>query len=159
MTSKSIHTGRLSGSIRVPASKSLTHRYFIQSALSGKPTVVRYPLLSEDTQITLNALRSIGYEFEDYGESVAFTGNKKDVEECSFWVENSGTSARLLSGVMSLQPFICKMDGSDRMRQRPMKTLIDALTMLGATVGHNDGYLPLEISGGNLQGGELLRAS
>jgi len=155
MTSKSIDTGRVSGSINVPASKSLTHRYFIQSALSCKPTIVRLPLQSEDTKITLNALRSMGYEFEDYGESVAFTGNKLPVDNCSFWVENSGTSARLLSGVMSLQPFVCKMDGSERMRQRPMRTLIDALTALGATVGHNDGYLPLEISGGQLRGGEL----
>ncbi|MGH1365527.1 MAG: 3-phosphoshikimate 1-carboxyvinyltransferase [Calditrichia bacterium] len=152
MTSQTIDCGKLDGRLSVPASKSLTHRYFIQAALSGNPVTIYKPLKSEDAHITLTALQKMGYDAADYDDHVVFSGKRIPVSSCSFWVENSGTSARLLSGVMALQSFPCEMDGSARMRERPMQTLIDALQKLGATVEHHNGYLPLKTSGGNLSG-------
>jgi 3-phosphoshikimate 1-carboxyvinyltransferase len=153
-----IPTGSLNGSIEAPPSKSITHRLFIMGALSGKECVIQNPLFCEDTEITLKGLRQLGFEFEISARSVHFGGRRNDVEKNSrieISVSNSGTSARFLTAVAALLPVECVIDGSPRMRNRPMMPLIKTLRQLGAEIEHHERYLPLRISGGNLSGGEV----
>jgi len=151
-----IPTGTLEGSVKAPPSKSITHRLLIMGALSGKECLVHNPLLCEDTQITIEGLRKLGFEIEIVEDSILFKGSRKDVEKpVEIFVGNSGTSARFLTAVAALLPVRCTITGSPRMQQRPMLPLIDALQNMGAKIVHRSGYIPLNITGGNLAGGRI----
>lgn len=154
-----ITKGIFHGTLAVPGSKSLTHRCLIMAAFaaaaSGKPTVVRHPLRSDDTDITLVALQAMGYEAERShspdGEAVRFSG-KSLIPDASpenpvkIYVHHSGTSARLLTAVAAVQPVAVMIDGSERMRQRPMQELIEPLEQLGAEIQSASGFLPITIT-------------
>jgi 3-phosphoshikimate 1-carboxyvinyltransferase len=151
-----IPTGVLKGDVQAPPSKSITHRLLIIGALSGKEFLIRKPLFCEDTQITMDGLKTLGFEFVTTKEAVRFSGNRRDVKKAvEIYVGNSGTSARFLTAVAALLPVRCIIIGSSRMRQRPMLTLLDALINLGAKIENRSGYLPLKIFGGGLTGGEI----
>lgn len=151
-----IPTGVLNGEVNAPPSKSITHRLLIMGALSGSKFLIRKPLFCEDTQITMDGLRALGFEFVTTKESVLFSGNRMDVKKVvEIYVGNSGTSARFLTTVAALLSARCVINGSSRMQQRPMAPLIDALRTLGAKIESRSGYLPLKISGGVLTGGVI----
>lgn len=158
-----IPTGLLQGRIQSPPSKSITHRLFIMGALSGKKCLIQKPLFCQDTEITLQGLKKLGFEFEVLPESVRFSGGRGAVDETNggkvstieIDVGNSGTSARFLTALAALSPVECRIDGTPRMRQRPMAPLIKVLEQLGAEIDHNAGYLPLSIRGGKLSGGKV----
>jgi len=153
---KSIPLGRIRGEFATPPSKSLTHRLLIMAALSGQPCIIKNPLYSEDTRLTLTGLWKFGYQFREQGNRIAFSGRQNPAEEpLQLWVGNSGTSARLLTALAALHSQECRIDGSERMRQRPMMPLIQALQALGAEISHQDGHLPLTVKGSKLQGGNL----
>lgn len=155
-TARSIPHGRIRGEFAAPPSKSLTHRLLIMAALSGQPCIVENPLHSEDTRITLAGLQKFGYQFREQGNRIEFSGRQNPAEDpVQLWVGNSGTSARLLTALAALHQRECRIDGSKRMRQRPMMPLIRALQALGAEISHRDGHLPLTVKGGKLQGGNL----
>lgn len=144
----------LEGKIDAPPSKSITHRLLIMGALSGKECKIQNPLFCEDTEITLKALKTLGYETELMQDSILFAGYRKNVDKpVEIFVGNSGTSARFLTALVALLPIECIIDGFPRMRQRPMAPLIKALQKLGALIEHRSGYLPLSIKGGKLTGG------
>lgn len=151
-----ITIGTLQGSITAPASKSITHRLFVMGALSGKDCLIRNPLFCDDTEITLLGLKKLGFEFEISSEGVHFLGNEEAIRGTSpieIDVGNSGTSARFLTALAALLPGKYRIDGTARMRQRPMTPLLQALQKLGAEIEHQNGHLPLTIRGGSLTGG------
>jgi 3-phosphoshikimate 1-carboxyvinyltransferase len=135
------------------------------ASASGEECIVRNPLQSDDLTITLNALQTMGYEARIANETgsgydVIFSGKRLAVqatpeEPARVYVHHSGTSARLLSAVAALQPFAVQIDGSPRMRERPMQELITPLTDLGANIQHTNGFLPLTMTKPITHGGRV----
>ncbi len=137
------------GEITVPPSKSITHRALILAALSHQPVRISNILQAEDTELTLEALRALGYEIKKEGTTVIFSGVQQPPAHTpvQLFVGNSGTTARLISAVAAVQSFPVVVDGNDRMRQRPMKPLFDALVQIGAQLEDHQGFLPVTIHG------------
>lgn len=143
--------------IRVPGSKSYTHRMFIAAALADGTSVVRNPLRSQDTLLTLAALEKMGASVADDGSHIAIggvNGRFKPVSEPIF-LANSGTSMRLLTGVAALGQGHYRLTGSPRMYHRPIGHLLDALNRLGIDARSVDGNgcPPVAVVGGQARGG------
>lgn len=146
-------------SINVPGSKSYTHRMLIAASLSDGVCIISNPLKSEDTIFTKNALQKMGIKIKDHEKGFIIHGTGGRLSPCSDRIdlENSGTSMRLLTSVAALGEGEYLLTGSDRMQQRPIKDLLDALNQIGVdalSVGNN-GCPPVKIQGGNIFGGKV----
>ena len=152
---------RLRGTLRVPGDKSISHRAAMLGALaSGRSTVRRF-LVSEDTQSTLSCLRALGIDsrLEDAGQGVATLAisgvglrglrEPDDVLDAG----NSGTTLRLISGLLAGQPFLSVLTGDASLRSRPVDRVIEPLRRMGAQLQarDNDRLPPLTIRGGRLR--------
>ena len=151
------HTVKPHCEIVVPGSKSLTHRILIASALSEGGCRIENALLSEDTVLTMNALRQMGIRIEEQTDNrLVVYGNagKLNPSREPIYLGNSGTSIRLLTAVAALGKSTYELVGDDRMAQRPIQALIDALAQIGvqARSVKNNGCPPVEINGMNLSG-------
>ncbi len=156
MEYREIKPGILEGRFKAPPSKSITHRLLIIAALSGQECRVQNPLLAEDTLLTLSALKQIGFVFTKEKDGILFSGKRETPgQPVRIEVANSGTTARLMTAVAASQPGEFIIDGSPRMRERPMKPLLDALLQLGVHIENNNGKLPLRIQGGKIKGGAV----
>jgi 3-phosphoshikimate 1-carboxyvinyltransferase len=152
-----ILTGTIKGILSAPSSKSITHRLLLINALSGKPAKILNPLLSDDTLITAKALENVGFDIKIKKKEIRLNQKKQKIpKNAEIFVNNSGTSARFLTSILSLFPLKIYLDGTERMRQRPMQPLLQSLTELGAKISHNNGCLPLEMEGGFLHSGETF---
>mgnify|MGYP001813685125 FL=1 len=143
--------------ITVPGSKSLTHRILIASALSEGLCRIENALLSEDTVLTMKALRQMGIPIEEKpGNRLMVYGGGGDLRASikPIYLGNSGTSIRLLTAVAALGKDTYTFLGNDRMAQRPIQALIDALQQIGvqARSTKNNGFPPVEVNGKNLFG-------
>jgi 3-phosphoshikimate 1-carboxyvinyltransferase len=145
--------GRLTGECEVPGDKSISHRAALLGALAEGPTEIQGYLEAEDCLRTLTAIQMMGVEVTKKGPGhyrIAGAGRgglvePADVVDCG----NSGTTVRLLVGVLSAQPFWTLLTGDESLRRRPMKRVAEPLTRMGATiVGRADGgRLPLAVRG------------
>jgi len=126
-------------------------------AIANGITTVRGFLRGEDNLSTMHAFRAMGVEIDDDGETVKITGRglyglkePGDVLDCG----NSGTTIRLITGLLSGQSFFSVVTGDQYLRKRPMKRVVEPLTLMGARIsGRKGGTLaPLAIDGGPLQG-------
>jgi len=154
--------GRLQGTIRVPGDKSISHRSIMLGSLAEGVTEVSGFLLGEDSLATLNAFRQMGVEIEgpksgENGGEVTIHGVGMDglIEpDAPLDLGNSGTSMRLLSGLLAGQKFNVTLTGDESLSGRPMGRVTDPLGDMGAEIrSDSDGTAPLEISGGrDLQG-------
>ncbi len=150
--------GPLSGRIRVPGSKSLTNRALLAAALASGESLLAGPLDSDDTRVMRDCLRQLGARIDDSsaeGWRVAGTGGALRVPDRALFVGNSGTTARFLTAAATHAPGPVVLDGTPRMRERPVGDLVDALTGLGArvTVLGRGGCPPVRVEGGGLAGG------
>jgi 3-phosphoshikimate 1-carboxyvinyltransferase len=149
---------RLAGAIRVSGDKSISHRSLLLGAMAHGTTEVRGFLRSEDCLATLRALRAMGTEIEESPEGcVRITGRGPDAlrePETILDAGNSGTSLRLLAGLLAGRPFFSVLTGDASLRRRPMRRVVDPLAAMGATLlGREAGqYPPLAIRGGELSG-------
>ena len=146
--------------VTVPGSKSYTHRILIASALSDGECRILNPLLSEDTRLTMQALRQMGIHVDDKSkDQIIVSGNSGILKPCAdrIFLGNSGTSMRLLAAVAALGQGKFTLTGTDRMTERPIQDLIDALVQLGVRIRskHRNGCPPVEIIGGKLSGGSV----
>lgn len=146
---------RARGRLRVPPSKSLTHRYFNLALLSGQPLVIERPLFAEDTRLFLAALGRAGFRVEEAEDEVRLTPGGTPDREIEIFCGNAGTMLRFLVATLAVVPGRFRLDGVPRLRERPVGPLVDALRQLGARVEYleKDGYVPLAIEGGSLRGG------
>jgi len=145
---------RVSGTIRAPPSKSVTHRAVVLAALSSGSSQIRRPLRSQDTNATLDGVEAFGAHVARDRVSVRVDGDSLRVPNGPVDARNSGTTLRLLAGVASLLPGATTLTGDSSLRKRPMGPLLDALRALGAgaiSLG-GDGRPPVEIRG-TLRGG------
>ncbi len=149
-------TGPVDATVRLPGSKSMTNRALILAALSQTPTVVRHPLVSRDTDLMVDALRSLGLSVAEQGPDLGVTpaapGGPARLD-----VGNAGTVMRFVPPLASLAKGDVTFDGDLRVRERPIGTLITALRTLGASIDDGGrGALPLVIHGtGALPGGTV----
>jgi len=145
--------------VSVPGSKSYTHRTLIAAALSNGLCVVRNPLRSQDTLLTLAALEKMGAAVADREHGIEIQGLNGLFKPCPdpIYLANSGTSMRLLTGVAALGQGRYRFTGAPRMYHRPIGHLLDALNLLGidARAIEGNGCPPVEIPGGQAVGGEV----
>lgn len=148
----------LSGNFRVPGDKSISHRSVMLGSLAEGVTEVNGFLEAQDALATLKAFQSMGVKIERLGEGrlrihgVGLYGLKKPKSD--LYVGNSGTSMRLLSGILAGQVFDSVLTGDSSLTKRPMRRVLDPLAQMGAKVGSTDrGTSPLQIYGdGQLSG-------
>ena len=147
--------GQLSGQIRVPGDKSISHRSIMLGSLSEGTMTVSGFLQGEDSLATLSAFRSMGVNIEGPDEAgkviiqgVGMHGLK--APEQALDLGNSGTSMRLLTGLLSSQGFDVSLTGDHSLSTRPMKRVTDPIIQMGATIETNDdGTAPLNIHSDN----------
>ncbi|MFZ5780757.1 MAG: 3-phosphoshikimate 1-carboxyvinyltransferase [Pseudomonadota bacterium] len=144
---------RLSGRVRVPGDKSISHRALMLGALALGETTVRDLLMGEDVLATAAAMRALGAEvthdraaalWRVRGFGIGSAAEPDDVLDLG----NAGTAARLLSGILASHPFTSVMTGDASLRRRPMQRVIDPLSRMGALfAARAGGRLPLAITG------------
>jgi 3-phosphoshikimate 1-carboxyvinyltransferase len=144
--------GPLSGSVRVPGDKSISHRAVMLGALAVGETTITGLLEGEDVLRTAAAMRALGATItreEDGTYTVAGRGIGALAEPADVLdMGNSGTAARLLAGILAGHPIFAVMTGDTSLRRRPMRRVIDPLSALGATFwAREGGRLPLAIRG------------
>jgi len=154
-------SGRLEGRFRVPGSKSVTNRALLASACADGESTLLNPLDSSDTRALAAALRQLGAKVLFEGESWRVRGplrpRGETAPELTIDVGDAGTPARFLAALLAVVPGRYLLDGSARMRERPMGSLLAALRALGAGVNcrEREGFLPAAIRGGTLRGGDV----
>lgn len=126
------------GTLRPPGSKSITNRAMILAALSDGPTTLTGMLDSQDTRVMVESLRRLGFEVQQDIAGCTCTVNglagKIPAKQADLWLENSGTSIRFLTSMCALGSGQYRLDGVERMRQRPIGDLVRALLPLGANI-------------------------
>jgi 3-phosphoshikimate 1-carboxyvinyltransferase len=139
----------LRGTVSLPPDKSISHRSALLSALGrGTSRIFNYPN-SADPQSTLDCLRSLGVTAERNSEGVmevtgrGLRGLSPPTEPVN--CGNSGTTMRLLSGILAGQRFGSVLTGDDSLRQRPMERIADPLSVMGARVSLRDGHAPIRV--------------
>jgi 3-phosphoshikimate 1-carboxyvinyltransferase len=149
---------RVQGTLRVPGDKSISHRALLLGALAHGTTEVRGFLRSQDCLATWGALTSLGVRIEEGAEGLLSVHGRGPEALCEpeavLDTGNSGTTFRLLAGLLAGRPFLSLLTGDASLRGRPMRRVVEPLAAMGATVlGRADGqYPPLAIRGGGLQG-------
>jgi len=148
----------LSGRVKVPGDKSISHRALLLGAIAEGTTRIRNFLPAADCLATLVCVRALGIEVERLSETELIVQGQglhglmepKHILDCT----GSGTTMRLLAGILAGQPFYSVLTGNEQLRRRPMDRIVEPLRRMGATVlGRDDGRLPpLTILGGNLHG-------
>jgi 3-phosphoshikimate 1-carboxyvinyltransferase len=147
----------ITGEITVPGDKSIAHRAVIFGSIAAGRSRIFNLSGGDDNSRTVRAFRQMGVEIFRDGEALCIDGQGWDGLrapgeriDCG----NSGTTMRLLSGVLAGRPFSSELDGDSSLRQRPMQRIIDPLNSMGARVCSKagNGLAPLEIRGGNLAG-------
>lgn len=144
------------GTVRLPGSKSISNRVLLLAGLSAGTTVVHDLLASDDTQVMLDALRTLGCGVEADGPRWRITGlgGQLLVKQADLFLGNAGTAMRPLTATLALlaatQQGRFDLCGVPRMHERPIGDLVDALRQLGCVVDYlgNEGYPPLRLSPG-----------
>ncbi len=151
-------SGRLTGSVRPPSDKSISHRAALFGAMCDEPVTVRGYLRSADTESTLAAVLALGAGVDAHGDELVIRGvglhTPAEVTGGVLDVGNSGTLLRLLPGWLAGQPDASwTLDGDESIRRRPVDRVAEPLQAMGATVSARDGRLPpLTITGAALTG-------
>lgn len=142
---------KIKGVIEVPADKSITHRAVILSSIATGKSVVKNYLPSDDCLRTIEAFKQMGVEIKQEGESLVINGNGLFLEKTAkeVYAGNSGTTARLLLGILSGQNFESKLTGDESLSKRPMARVIRPLSQMGAKIQAENNTLPVTITGGN----------
>jgi len=142
---------RLHGTVSLPADKSIGHRTALLSALAdGRSRIENYPS-SADPQSTLSCLEQLGVPFEQDGHTVHVDGQGLEglaAPDAPLDCGNSGTTMRLIAGILAGQPFDSVLTGDASLRSRPMARIADPLREMGAEVALTDGHAPIRIAGG-----------
>jgi len=144
----------ISGSVRLPGDKSISHRYAMLGAIAEGATRLQNFSTGADCASTLGCLKALGVNWQRDGNSVTIEGRGPKLEASSDPLDcgNSGSTMRMLSGILAGQPFTSELIGDTSLSRRPMARIISPLQMMGAriTAAEND-RPPLRILGGNLK--------
>jgi 3-phosphoshikimate 1-carboxyvinyltransferase len=146
----------LGGTVVVPSDKSISHRALLLGALADGTSTVRDFLPAGDTLATLGCIQQLGAYVEQprrgdlaiYGRKLHSLTAPDGPLNCA----NAGTAMRLLAGLLSGQTFPSVLDGSEQLRARPMRRIVEPLRQMGADIDAQDGRAPLHIRPARLKG-------
>ena len=145
----------IKGILRVPGDKSISHRAVMFGAISKGITKIKGFLTGADCISTISIFKKMGIDIEMENTSVKVKGKglyglsaPKEILDCG----NSGTTTRLVSGILSAQNFTCVLTGDKSIQKRPMNRIINPLSLMGADIKSNEGFAPLTITGSSLHG-------
>lgn len=149
------HEEKKEVTVNLPSSKSLTHRSLILGSLNKGKTTIREKLVSEDTVITLNALKNLGANWHE--EKGNDTNNMVigDNPGSEIYLGNSGSSARFLLPLATYCKSPVKYHGIERLHNRPFSELLDSMKILGADISTTNNGLPAVIYPSKMKGGEI----
>jgi len=155
VSKQAIHPAKfLSGGVQMPGDKSISHRYAMLAALAEGTSELRNFAAAADCHSTLGCMRALGAEVKVDKTTVRVTGHGLRGLKRSWRAldaGNSGTTIRLLSGILAGQEFKTTISGDDSLQKRPMKRVVGPLREMGAEIkAREDNFAPLEIRGGNL---------
>lgn len=152
MISNKIENG-LNGIPAIPGDKSISHRSIIIPSISNGVCEVNHYLESDDVKNTINAFTSMGVKIEKQKNKIIIFGkglNSLKRPTNDIYLGNSGTGARLLTGLLSSQKFETTLIGDKSLSSRPMNRIADPLRKMNANIKTNEGKMPLLIKGNNL---------
>src|SRR4051812_7664287 len=150
---------RVKGRVRLTGDKSISHRYAMLAALAEGPSTIDSYSSGADCLTTLKCLRQLGVSLNlshaaDGSRTVTIAGRGlRGLEfpgadpDQTLDAENSGTTMRLLSGVLAAQPFTTRITGDASLKKRPMRRVIVPLELMGAVIESQEGFPPLQIHG------------
>lgn len=154
-TAEIFPASRASGRISLPGDKSISHRYAMLAALAEGTSVIHGYSRGMDCLSTLACIHGLGIEVENTPGRVVIHGrglHGLTAPRRSLDAHNSGTTMRLMTGILAGQPFTSRFEGDASLSRRPMRRIIEPLERMGARIGSHDGHPPLEIVGGPLHG-------
>jgi len=144
------------GSVRLPGDKSISHRYAMLAGIAEGASRLENYSTGADCASTLGCMRSLGVEWErkdgaDNTIEVKGRGLALAASASALDCGNSGSTMRMLSGIVAGQKFSCEMVGDESLSRRPMERVIKPLSAMGAQIGSHGGKPPLRITGGALK--------
>jgi len=150
------YSDSVSGTVLLPGDKSISHRYAMLAAIAEGTSVLEHFASSRDCHSTLDCLKSLGVEVNESGDTVTVQGgglqglrSPKNILDAG----NSGTTMRLLSGILAGHPFTSSIAGDASLSRRPMGRIIQPLRQMGAEIESRERDMPpLSIQGGSLKG-------
>jgi len=155
--------GKINGEIFLPGSKSLSNRALLIAALANGSTKITNLLVSDDINHMLNALKSLGIEYtlSDCGTECTVSGNNgffKTDQPLELFLGNAGTAMRPLCAALAASEGEYTLTGEERMKERPIGHLVDALAQLGGNIEYleNKDYPPVKIKGRALAGNTVI---
>lgn len=137
----------------MPGDKSIAHRYALLSSLADGTSIIRGFAPGADCRSTLRCLEALGVAVQRADDSVTIIGRGSrpfGSPSGALDAGNSGTTTRLLAGILAAEPLSVTLRGDESLSRRPMRRVIDPLTRMGAHIESNDGRLPMTITGGRL---------
>lgn len=149
-TNKLRRARSVAGIVDLPGDKSISHRAAMFAAIAGGTTTIENFATSADCESTLRCLAKLGVENTRDGNVVTITGAKKrgfSTPSGDLDCGNSGTTMRLISGILAGQPFVSTLIGDASLQSRPMKRIIEPLGLMGSIIHSHDGKAPLTIHG------------
>ena len=145
----------LTGGVELPGDKSISHRYAMLAGLAEGTSELRHFSAAADCHSTLGCMKALGAEVKIDNDTVRVTGHGPRGLKASWRAldaGNSGTTMRLLAGILAGQSFSSKLTGDESLQKRPMKRVIGPLREMGADIrGRDDNFAPLEIRGAALK--------
>lgn len=146
---------KFSGIIDCPPDKSITHRAVMFNSVAEGKSRVNGILLGEDCLATADCMRKMGAQVEISGDTAYITGTP-NLRSAELYAGNSGTTMRLMCGLLASREGRWTISGDESLSRRPMKRVIDPITAMGGTIRSQGGKAPLEIEGENLQGMDYI---
>ncbi|SPE25388.1 3-phosphoshikimate 1-carboxyvinyltransferase [Candidatus Sulfopaludibacter sp. SbA3] len=144
----------ITGSIALPGDKSISHRYAMIAAIAEGETRISNYSTGADCHSTLGCVRALGIEVEGAGTELVIRGRGLDglrAPAADLDAGNSGSTIRMLSGILAAQPFLSRIFGDESLSRRPMQRIMKPLAEMGAKIAARDGkFPPLTIEGAPL---------
>jgi 3-phosphoshikimate 1-carboxyvinyltransferase len=148
---------KIDKTLAVPGSKSLTNRAFVVAALADGVSTLRGGLIAEDSEVMIKALNTLGLTVEEDGTTFTVHGRAGKIpkNQAELDLRLSGTSIRFLTATVALGQGRYKLDGNERMRQRPIQDLLGSLEKLGVKLGteFETGCPPVIVEANGMRGG------
>lgn len=154
---KKNNTG-LRGFVEIPSDKSISHRAVILNSLAFGESVIRNFSLGKDCLTSVNILKSLGVDIDFIDDKILKIKSKGSFQKPQNFLdaENSGTTMRLMSGILAGQNFDSVLIGDESLSKRPMKRILEPLKIMGAKIEANNNHAPLKIYGKKLNGIEYI---
>ena len=133
------------GALQLPGDKSISHRAIMLSAIADGVSCVRNLNDGADLQSTINILRDCGASIEQKEDEIIISGKELHSPSKDLDCGNSGTTTRLVAGLLSSQKLMFTLTGDESLSKRPMKRIVTPLVAMGCKISSNNGLLPLSI--------------